>query len=107
MQSRRSGASQQLEKASTIGRWHNENETSAGWPGKLHAKCAIVDDVALIGSANLTDDAFNRNMELGILVKDASIVDAIARHFEELIRLGIIVEVEPTDVPPELSSTKV
>ena len=79
----------------------------AGWPGKLHAKCAIVDDVALIGSANLTDDAFNRNMELGILVKDASIVDAIARHFEELIRLGIIVEVEPTDAPPELSSTQV
>ena len=36
----------------------------AGRPGKLHVKCAIVDDVALVGSANLTDDAFNRNMEL-------------------------------------------
>ena len=71
---------------------------AAGRPGKLHAKCAIVDDVALIGSANLTDDAFNRNMELGILARDVSMVDAIARHFEELIRLGIIVKVEPTSL---------
>ena len=70
----------------------------AGRPGKLHAKCAIVDDVALIGSANLTDDAFNRNMELGILARDVSMVDAIARHFEELIRLGIILKVEPTSL---------
>lgn len=30
----------------------------SGRPGKQHAKCAIVDDVALVGSANLTDDAF-------------------------------------------------
>ena len=41
----------------------------AGRPGKLHVKCAVVDNVALIGSANLTDDAFNRNMELGLLVR--------------------------------------
>ena len=57
----------------------------AGRPGKLHAKCAIVDDVALIGSANLTDDAFNRNMELGILVKDPVTVTAIVDHFTGLI----------------------
>jgi phosphatidylserine/phosphatidylglycerophosphate/cardiolipin synthase-like enzyme len=29
----------------------------AGRPGKLHAKCAVVDDVALVGSANLTVSA--------------------------------------------------
>ena len=65
----------------------------AGRPGKLHAKCAIVDDVALIGSANLTDDAFNRNMELGILVRDRSTVLGIAAHFDDLARRGVLVEV--------------
>ena len=67
----------------------------AGRPGKLHAKCAIVDDVALVGSANLTDDAFNRNMELGLLVRDVATVTAIAGHFEELIRQGVLVQVSP------------
>jgi cardiolipin synthase len=65
----------------------------AGRPGKLHMKCAIVDDAVLIGSANLTDDAFNRNMELGILVREQTTVSIIAEHFEELIRRGILAKV--------------
>jgi cardiolipin synthase len=69
---------------------------AAGRPGKLHVKCAIVDDVALIGSANLTDDAFNRNMELGILLRDHGIVFAIAEHFRELVCSGVLVEVRRT-----------
>lgn len=69
----------------------------AGRPDKLHMKCAIVDDVALIGSANLTDDAFNRNMELGMLVRDETTVLAIAEHFRELIQRGVLVEVKPTN----------
>ena len=67
----------------------------AGRPGKLHAKCAIVDDVALVGSANLTDDAFNRNMELGLLVRDPTVVASLVEHFEELIRRGVLTRVEP------------
>jgi phosphatidylserine/phosphatidylglycerophosphate/cardiolipin synthase-like enzyme len=67
----------------------------AGRPGKLHAKCAIIDDAALIGSANLTDDAFNRNMELGVLVHDRVTVQAIADHFAELIRGGELVRLKP------------
>jgi cardiolipin synthase len=65
----------------------------AGRPGKLHMKCAIVDDVALIGSANLTDDAFNRNMELGMLVREESTVVTISEHFDELIRAKILMPV--------------
>jgi phosphatidylserine/phosphatidylglycerophosphate/cardiolipin synthase-like enzyme len=64
----------------------------AGRPGKLHMKCVIVDDVALIGSANLTDDAFNRNMELGLLVREEATVTSLAAHFSELIRSGVLVE---------------
>jgi phosphatidylserine/phosphatidylglycerophosphate/cardiolipin synthase-like enzyme len=65
----------------------------AGRPGKLHMKCAIVDRWALIGSANLTDDAFNRNMELGVLVREPATVEALAEHFRELIRAKVLVPV--------------
>ena len=65
----------------------------AGRPGKLHMKCAIVDDVALIGSANLTDDAFNRNMELGMLVREQATVETLSEHFRELIRAKVLVPV--------------
>jgi phosphatidylserine/phosphatidylglycerophosphate/cardiolipin synthase-like enzyme len=40
----------------------------AGRPGKLHAKIALVDDEVLVSSANLTDDAFNRNLEVGVML---------------------------------------
>ena len=56
-------------------------------------KCALVDDMALIGSANLTDDAFNRNMELGLLVREPATVEALAEHFRELIRAKVLVAV--------------
>ena len=65
----------------------------AGRPGKLHMKCAIVDNVAIIGSANLTDDAFNRNMELGLLVREKAMVETISEHFRELIRAKILLPV--------------
>lgn len=70
----------------------------SGRPGKLHTKCAIIDDVALIGSANLTDDAFNRNMELGMLVRESTTVWAITEHFAELINIGVLVEL-PRGMP--------
>lgn len=65
-----------------------------GRPGKLHAKCAVVDDTALISSANLTDDAFNRNMELGLLVRESSTVAAMNAHFAELISTGVLMRVQ-------------
>jgi cardiolipin synthase len=45
----------------------NRELNQFGKPGKLHAKAAIVDDQALLSSANLTDDAFLRNLGLGAL----------------------------------------
>jgi len=78
--------------------WPNEKRerNQAGRPGKLHIKCATIDDVALVGSANLTDDAFNRNMELGLVVRDPATVFALAEHFKELISRGILVAVGQT-----------
>jgi phosphatidylserine/phosphatidylglycerophosphate/cardiolipin synthase-like enzyme len=62
----------------------------AGRPGKLHAKVAIVDDIALVSSANLTDDAFNRNLELGIMVRSSEFISSTKRYFESLIAEGTL-----------------
>lgn len=62
----------------------------AGRPGKLHAKVAIVDDFALVSSANLTDDAFNRNLELGIMVRSSEFISSTKRYFESLIAEGTL-----------------
>ena len=59
-------------------------------PGKLHAKCAVIDETVLVGSANLTDDAFNRNMEMGLATTDARLSDQLVAHFRELQSAGIL-----------------
>jgi cardiolipin synthase A/B len=68
----------------------NRERNEAGRPGKLHAKCAIVDDTAIVGSANFTDDAFNRNMELGVMLREPTLVEALFSHFAELHRKGAL-----------------
>jgi phosphatidylserine/phosphatidylglycerophosphate/cardiolipin synthase-like enzyme len=68
----------------------NRDRNQAGKPGKLHVKCAVIDNTAIIGSANLTDDAFNRNMEMGVVIKDPRTVADILGHFETLIQNGTI-----------------
>ena len=68
----------------------NREQNQAGKPGKLHVKCAVIDDAALIGSANLTDDAFNRNMELGVVIRDRGIVENIRNHFRTLENNGVL-----------------
>jgi phosphatidylserine/phosphatidylglycerophosphate/cardiolipin synthase-like enzyme len=72
----------------------NRERNQAGKPGKLHVKCAVIDDIAIIGSANLTDDAFNRNMELGIALRDISLVSEIHEHFKALERNQVLQRVE-------------
>jgi cardiolipin synthase A/B len=62
----------------------------AGYPGKLHAKCAIIDDIAIVSSANFTDDAFNRNMELGLVLRDPTLVQSLFLHFAELHQKQIL-----------------
>jgi phosphatidylserine/phosphatidylglycerophosphate/cardiolipin synthase-like enzyme len=62
----------------------------AGKPGKLHAKCAVIDDAVIISSANLTNDAFNNNMEMGIAVNSADFAETLLAHFGELNARGII-----------------
>jgi phosphatidylserine/phosphatidylglycerophosphate/cardiolipin synthase-like enzyme len=56
-----------------------------GKPGKLHAKAAVVDNQALLSSANLTDDAFLRNLELGVLLTGGDIPKRLREHFDHLV----------------------
>ncbi len=54
--------------------------------GVLHAKAVIADDEAvLVTSANLTEAALDRNIELGLLVRDPALAASLARHFQLLI----------------------
>ena len=71
----------------------NRDRNPAGRPGKLHAKCAIVDSQAIIGSANLTDDAFNRNLELGLLLRDPITTDQMFNHFKALIEARVLIQI--------------
>ena len=63
---------------------------SLGHPGKLHAKLAIIDDQAVLSSANLTDDAFNRNLELGTLLSNGQIIQRLRGHFDSLCTEGTL-----------------
>jgi phosphatidylserine/phosphatidylglycerophosphate/cardiolipin synthase-like enzyme len=68
-----------------------ERERNAlGHPGKLHAKVAIIDDQAVLSSANLTDDAFNRNLELGALLSSGEIIQRLRGHFDSLCAEGTL-----------------
>lgn len=66
-----------------------------GKPGKLHAKAAVVDRQALLSSANLTDDAFLRNLELGVLFMGGDMPTKLRQHFEHLIAAGTLLRWSP------------
>lgn len=66
-----------------------------GHYGSLHAKCAVVDGECLfLSSANLTEFAFNLNMELGVLIKGGPLPSAAESHFRALISTGHLVRVD-------------
>lgn len=59
---------------------------SDGLTGVLHAKAVVADDeTVLVTSANLTEAALDRNIELGLLVRDRALAASVTRHFQVLI----------------------
>jgi cardiolipin synthase len=66
-----------------------------GKPGKLHAKAAVIDKQALLSSANLTDDAFLRNLELGVLFMGGDMPTKLREHFEHLIAARTLLRWKP------------
>jgi phosphatidylserine/phosphatidylglycerophosphate/cardiolipin synthase-like enzyme len=57
-----------------------------GYQGVLHAKALVVDDEAVfITSANFTEAALDRNIEIGLLVRDCALAASVTSHFQGLI----------------------
>lgn len=84
---------------------------SKGWPGTrrphvfydprslkdgsdsavLHAKAVVADDaIAFVTSANLTEKAFDENIEVGMLSRDRAVAMSLAKHFRVLIARGLL-----------------
>jgi phosphatidylserine/phosphatidylglycerophosphate/cardiolipin synthase-like enzyme len=58
-------------------------------PGILHVKCAVADGHWMfLSSANLTQQAFTVNMELGILLRGGMLPQRVEMQFDQLIRNG-------------------
>jgi phosphatidylserine/phosphatidylglycerophosphate/cardiolipin synthase-like enzyme len=59
--------------------------------GVLHAKAVVTDDEAVfVTSANLTEAALDRNIELGLLARDRALAASILAHFRGLIEGGLL-----------------
>ncbi len=57
-----------------------------GARGILHAKAVVVDDLAVfVTSANFTEAALDRNIEVGLLVRDRALALSLSSHFQGLI----------------------
>ena len=66
-------------------------ETGKGKRASLHAKCAVADgERLLVSSANLTEYAFTKNMELGLLVEGGDVPSRVQAHLEALISSGVL-----------------
>jgi phosphatidylserine/phosphatidylglycerophosphate/cardiolipin synthase-like enzyme len=61
-----------------------------GPAGVLHAKAVVTDDAnVFITSANLTEAALDRNIEMGLLLRDRALAASITTHFRGLIDRGL------------------
>lgn len=57
----------------------------------LHAKCVVVDrTVAFVSSANFTEAAQNRNIEVGALIKSPAYAARLVHHFQALAAAGLL-----------------
>ena len=62
-----------------------------GGAGVLHAKAVVVDDeVVFVTSANLTEAALDRNIEIGVLVRDRTLAATMTRHFTTLVEQSLL-----------------
>lgn len=63
----------------------------------MHAKCVVVDGAkAFVSSANFTQRAQERNIEVGVLVEDASFAGYLAGQWIGLFQAGLVQEYHPS-----------
>lgn len=57
----------------------------------LHAKCVVIDRrIAFVSSANFTESAQERNIEVGVLVRSQSVAERLSNYFTAMTRTGIL-----------------
>lgn len=62
-----------------------------GPAGVLHAKAVVADEETLfVTSANLTGSALDKNIEVGLLLRDRALAVSLVRHFAGLIERGLL-----------------
>ncbi len=84
---------EEVETCSSVYFWPKEKRklSKTKKPGILHVKCAVADGEWLfLSSANLTQQAFTINMELGMLVRGGSMPQRVEQQFEKLIKMKIV-----------------
>jgi phosphatidylserine/phosphatidylglycerophosphate/cardiolipin synthase-like enzyme len=87
---------QEVAACSTVYFWPKENRPVGEnhKVGILHVKCAVADGEWLfLSSANLTQQAFTINMELGMLVRGGTMPRRVEQQFERLIQSGQLKQV--------------
>jgi phosphatidylserine/phosphatidylglycerophosphate/cardiolipin synthase-like enzyme len=68
--------------------------TATGGQACLHAKCIVIDRrLALVSSANFTEAAQLRNIEVGALIRSPVFASSLAQQFESLVDQGLLLPV--------------
>lgn len=83
----------EVAKYATLYTWPAElrPETGNGKRASLHVKCAVADgERLLVSSANLTEYAFTKNMELGLLVEGGDVPRRVQAHLDALLASGVL-----------------
>jgi phosphatidylserine/phosphatidylglycerophosphate/cardiolipin synthase-like enzyme len=71
--------------------FYDPRAVQEGGTGVLHAKAIVADDErVLITSANMTEAALDRNIELGLLVRDRALAISVISHFRALIESKLV-----------------
>ena len=66
-------------------------ETESSKRACMHAKCIVVDTRDMfVSSANFTEAAQERNIEVGLLIHSCSLAERIERHFATLVSEGLL-----------------
>lgn len=77
--------------------FHDNRALHPGPPWcSLHAKCVVVDgEKAFVSSANFTQRGQERNIEVGVLIEDATFAGYLAAQWMGLIEAGLASEFPP------------
>ncbi len=86
-----------MRTAASIYVWPESKRPLSGTrKGLLHAKCALADDRLLfVSSANLSQNALELNMELGLLVRGGPEPGETGRHLRWLVQSGVLMPAGP------------